>query len=77
MTTETKKTLFNWFFAGAALFYTLALASLWLAPNWGTSGTSYLLTGVLPAFFGVLCTILAIALHADIREEDSTGREGF
>jgi hypothetical protein len=77
MADETKQSLFSWFFAGAALFYGWAIASLWVGPRWGLSGTRYMVIGVLPAFLGVVCTVLALALHIDLQDSDSTSTGGF
>lgn len=77
MTDETKETLFPVTFAGAALFYSWAIVSLWLGPTWSLSGPWYLVVGVLPAFIGVLCTVSALALHIEIQESDSTNQEDF
>jgi hypothetical protein len=77
MTDETKQTLFPWTFAGATLFYGWAIVSLWLGPTWSVSGSWYLLVGVIPAFLGVLCTVVTLALHVDIQESNSTNREDF
>ena len=72
MTDETKKRLFNWTFAAAAFFYAWAIVSLWVGPRWALSGGWYLVVGVLPAFFGVVCTVTALALHIDLQDHDST-----
>lgn len=77
MTNETKERLFNWTFAGAAFFYAWAIVSLWLGPRWALSGSLYLVVGVLPAFFGVLCTVSALALHIDLEDRDSTDAGRF
>lgn len=77
MTDETKQTLFNWFFAGATLFYGWAVVSLWMGPQWGLSGIRYLVIGVIPAFFGVVCTVMALSLHIDLQDSDSTNTGGF
>lgn len=77
MTDEMKQTLFSWFFAGAALFYGWAIVSLWVGPQWGLSGVRFLVVGVTPAFLGVVCTVLALALHIDLQESDSTNTGDF
>lgn len=77
MKDETKETLFPVTFVGAALFYSWAIVSLWMGPTWTLSGFWYLVVGVLPAFLGVLCTVLALALHMELQESDSTNREDF
>lgn len=77
MTDETKEQLFPITFAAAAFFYAWAIISLWVGPHWGMSGGWYLITGVLPAFFGVLSTITALLLHLEIQENDSTNRDDF
>lgn len=68
-----KQTLFRLSYGGAALFYVWAIGALWIGPAQRLSGTRYLLIGVLPALFGVVCTITAFALHVQIREDDSKG----
>ncbi|MFB6230272.1 MAG: hypothetical protein ABEL04_03875 [Salinibacter sp.] len=75
MKDETKQTLFPLTFAAAALFYAWAIVSLWVGPSWSLSGLQYLVVGVIPAFLGVVCTVLALALHIELQESDSTGNE--
>lgn len=77
MKKETKERLFPLTFAAAALLYSWATIALWVGPRWGLSGGWYLIVGVLPAFVGVLCTIAALLLHLDLRENDSTNRDDF
>lgn len=77
MTNEMKQTLFNWSFGGATFFYLWAIVSLWLGPSWALSGVRYLIVGVLPAFFGVVCTVSALALHIDIQDHDSSNSGDF
>jgi hypothetical protein len=77
MTDETKQTLFSWCFAGATLFYGWAVISIWMGPRWGLSGARYMIVGVLPAFLGVVCTVLSLVLHIDLQDSDSTSRGGF
>lgn len=72
-----KITLFRLSFVGAAILYSWAIVSLWIGPRWSLSGPLYLFTGVLPAFFGVLCTISALALHLEIQEDDSASSGDF
>jgi len=71
MTHDTKEALFPITFGAAALFYAWAIVALWVGPTWNLSGTRYLLLGVLPAFLGVTCTVLALALHLELQDGDS------
>lgn len=73
MTDTTKRTFFRASFGGAALLYAWSIGVLWVGPQWSVSGPRYLLLGVGPAFLGVVCTVGALALHIDLREEDATG----
>jgi hypothetical protein len=73
MTDKTKRLLFTASFVAAAIFYAWAIFSLWLGPVWEFSIRRYGLIGVLPAFFGVLCTVAALALHLELRDHDSQG----
>lgn len=71
MTHDTKESLFPVVFGAAALFYSWAIVALWVGPAWNLSGNWYMLVGVLPAFLGVTCTVLSLALHLEIQDGDS------
>jgi len=72
MKDKTKQTLFPLTFMGATLFYAWAIVSLWIGPSWNLSGPQYLVVGVIPAFLGVVCTVMALALHIELQEGDSS-----
>ena len=71
MTRDTKEALFPVTFGAAALFYSWAIVALWMGPTWSLSGRWYMLVGVLPAFLGVTCTVMALALHLELQDGDS------
>jgi len=71
MTNDTKETLFPITYASAIFFYAWAIISLWVGPDRGLTGDWYLLLGVIPAFLGVTSTVMALALHLELRDEDS------
>jgi hypothetical protein len=71
MTHDTKEALFPVTFGAAAFFYAWAIVALWMGPSWNLSGNWYMLVGVLPAFLGVTCTVMALALHLELRDGDS------
>jgi hypothetical protein len=70
MTESKKSTLFQVTFLGAGVLYIWALFIFWMAPEWGLSGTTYYLLGVLPAFLGVASLVTALGLHMDLRKGD-------
>ena len=71
MTNDTKETLFPITYASAVFFYSWAIISLWVGPDQGMSGDRYLVLGVIPAFLGVTSTVMALALHLDLRDGNS------
>jgi hypothetical protein len=71
MTRDTKEALFPVTFGAAAFFYAWAIVALWMGPSWNLSGHRYMLVGVFPAFLGVTCTVMALALHLELQNGDS------
>ncbi len=66
-----KDRLFRYAFWGAALLYVWVLAMLWIGPEWGLSGTTYFLVGILPAIIGVVLLAAAMGLYMDLHKDDS------
>lgn len=70
MTEAKKDKLFQLTFWGAGLLYVWALFVFWMAPQWGLSGWTYYLMGVLPAFGGVVSLAVSLGLYVDLQKDD-------
>lgn len=68
MTEAQKDKLFRVTFFGAGLLYVWSLFIFWMAPEWGLSGVSYYILGVLPALLGVGALATALGLHMDLQK---------
>jgi len=69
MTDPQKETLFHVSYWGAGLLYVWALYIFWMAPEWQLSSRTYYLTGVLPAFLGVVALATALGLYMDLYQD--------
>jgi hypothetical protein len=54
----------------AAVLYLWSIFMIWMGPEWGLSGGTFYVMGVLPAVLGVFALCTAVGLHMDISKQE-------
>lgn len=70
MTDDQKERWFRISFWSAAVLYAWGFVIMWIGPEWGLSGGTFYLVGVLPTVVAVFAMSTALGLYMDLRGKD-------